>query len=102
MTGSAATTRATWALQSSWQAGYVANLTVSSTQPRQGWTVRWSDPSATSVMSAWGMRCTVASGTITCTGSDFGAALVPGTPVQAGLQVVTSGPAPVTPRLTVS
>lgn len=101
-TGSAATTRAVWQLQSSWQAGYVANLTVTSTQPRQGWTVRWSDPSATSVMSSWGMRCAVASGTITCTGSEFGATLVPGTPVQAGLQVVTKGAAPVSPRLTVS
>jgi endoglucanase len=64
--------------------------------------VRWSDPSATSVSNAWGMTCSIAAGSITCRGADFGAALQPGTPVQAGVQVVTSGPAPTRPTLSVS
>ena len=94
--------RAGWQTQSSWQGGYVAVLTMSSDQARQGWTVRWADARATSVMSAWGMTCSVAAGDVTCRGADFGATLVPGTRVQVGVQVVTSGPAPVNPVLVVS
>jgi len=100
--GSAATTHVTWATQSTWDTGYVANLQVTSDLPRRGWTVRWADASATSVMNAWGMTCSIADGAVTCTGDGFGADLQPGQPVQAGLQVVTTGPAPTDPRLEIS
>ena len=100
--GSADGTTAEWRLQSQWSGAYVAELSVSSEQARQGWTVSWPDAAATSVVSAWGMTCTTAGGTVTCTGAGWAADLAPGQPVRVGLQVATTGTAPSAPVLTVS
>ncbi|MGI3786590.1 MAG: cellulose binding domain-containing protein [Janthinobacterium lividum] len=77
-------------------------MTVSSAQPRQGWTVSWPDTAATSVVNAWGMTCSTQAGTVTCTGADWGDGLAPGHPVRVGVQVATPGTAPAAPLLTVS
>lgn len=42
------------------------------------WTISWSSPGATQVVNAWGMSCTVASGSIACTGKDWAYALAAG------------------------
>jgi endoglucanase len=89
-----------WQLQSSWQAGYVAQLTVSSRTPKTGWRISWPDRSATGVVNAWGMRCAVQSGVLACSGSDWAAALAPGRPQHVGLQVATTGAAPAAPVIT--
>lgn len=90
-----------WQLQSSWQSGYVAQLTVSSATPRTGWRISWPDRSATSVVNAWGMTCAQAAGVVTCTGADWARTLTPGQQQHVGLQVATSGAASVRPVLTV-
>ena len=79
----------------------VAELSVSSDQARQGWTVSWPDPTATSVVNAWGMTCSTQAGTLTCTGAGWGGDLVPGQPVRVGVQVATPGTPPSAPTLTV-
>nr|WP_232530974.1 cellulase family glycosylhydrolase [Microlunatus antarcticus] len=101
-TGTADGTTADWKVQSSWPGGYVAELTVSSEQARQGWTVSWPDAEASSVVNAWGMTCTDAAGTISCSGDGWGGDLRPGQPVRVGVQVATPGTAPTAPTLTVS
>jgi endoglucanase len=93
---------AAWQLQSAWPGGYVAQITVSSTAARTGWRVSWPDPAATSVVNAWGMTCSPAAGALTCTGSDWARSLAPGQPQHVGLQVATSGDAPVLPHLALS
>ena len=90
-----------WHLQSAWQSGYVAELTVADRAPRTGWSVSWRDASVTSVVNAWGMSCRPAAGTVTCVGADWARTLLPGQPQHVGLQVVSSGTAPVAPALTV-
>lgn len=92
---------ATWMLQSAWQDGYVAEFSVSASRAVAGWTISWSSPGATQVVNAWGMSCTVASGSITCTGKDWAGALAAGQSVRVGLQVAAAS-APVSPRLTVA
>ncbi len=92
---------AAWHLQSGWQGGYVAELTVSSGTPRTGWHVAWRDPSVTSVVNAWGMSCRPAAGIVTCDGADWARTLVPGQPQHVGLQVVTTGTAPAAPALAI-
>lgn len=98
----AGATQATWNVQSSWPGGYVAELEVSASAARQGWTVRWPDAAATSVVNAWGMTCSTGDGAISCSGADWGADLEPGRPVRVGLQVATPGSAPAAPVLRVS
>ncbi|WP_368499076.1 cellulase family glycosylhydrolase [Herbiconiux sp. A18JL235] len=101
-TAAPAGVQASWQLQSSWGDGYVADLVVRSTGTTSSWTATWSDPAATSVVNAWGMSCTVKPKvSITCTGSDWAAALAPGQEVRVGLQVA-SATAPASPTLTVT
>jgi len=88
-------------LQSAWQDGYVAEFSVSASRAVAGWTISWSSPGATQVVNAWGMSCTVASGSIACTGKDWAGALAAGQSVRVGLQVAAAS-APVSPRLTVA
>lgn len=88
-------------LQSAWQDGYVAELTVTASRPVGGWTISWSSPQATQVVNAWGMSCAVGSGSISCTGKDWAGALAPGQSVRVGLQVA-AGSAPTNPSLTVT
>lgn len=89
-----------WTVTSAWNAGYVAQLQVSSSTAQDHWSVSWADPHATSVVNSWGMRCTVGSGRISCTGDAWAQALRPGQTWTVGLQVATSGPAPKAPALT--
>jgi len=93
---------AIWILQSSWNAGYVANFVVKPTGAKvTGWKVSWADPGASSIANAWGMSCTVGGGRITCTGTDWAAAITPGSSVQVGLQVNGNGTAPANPTITI-
>jgi endoglucanase len=88
-----------WQLTSAWNGGYVAQLQVSAGTDRSSWRIRWPDPAATSIANAWGMRCSVADGVITCTGDDWAAAIPAGQTRHVGLQVNSSGPAPIAPQV---
>jgi endoglucanase len=89
-----------WTLQSSWDAGYVAQLSISARRPVRGWSVSWRDPGAVSVVNAWGMRCSVSRPVVHCTGSDWAATIATGGARTVGLQLAHQGPAPTRPRLT--
>jgi endoglucanase len=93
---------ADYQLQSSWGQGYVAQLAVSSSTGRNGWTISWADADATSVANAWGMTCTVAAGRVTCTGADWGKTIPAGGTVDVGVQLNDPGTAPADPPLTLS
>ena len=89
-------------MQNSWSAGYVAEFLVTGTTGVKGWTVTWPDTKATSIVNAWGMTCTLKAKTsITCTGSDWAAAVPAGQTARVGVQV-GAGAAPVSPTLTVT
>ncbi|MFC3294931.1 glycoside hydrolase family 5 protein [Clavibacter michiganensis subsp. insidiosus] len=92
---------ATWQPGGSWSSGYVADLDVTAKSAVAGWTVSWASPGTTSVGNSLGMRCTAASGTVTCTGADWAGALSAGHTVHVGLQA-GGGPAPASPQLTVT
>ncbi|MFT2750954.1 cellulase family glycosylhydrolase [Clavibacter sp. Sh2036] len=92
---------ATWQPGGSWSSGYVADLDITAKSAVSGWTVSWASPGTTSVGNSWGMRCGVASGTVTCTGADWAGALSAGQTVHVGLQAA-GGPAPSAPQLTVT
>jgi len=93
---------ATWNLQSSWDAGYVAEVLVTGTTGVTGWSVTWPDATATGIVNAWGMSCTVTVRTsVTCTGADWAGPVAAGQTVRAGVQVTASGaPAAATLGLT--
>lgn len=95
------TVTATWQPGGSWSSGYVADFDVTAKAAVSGWTVSWASPGTTSVGSSWGMRCIAASGTVTCTGADWAAALSAGQTVHVGLQA-GGGPAPSSPQLTLT
>jgi endoglucanase len=97
VTGTGAT--AAFSLQSSWGAGYVAEILVTGTSGVPGWTVTWADPTVTGIVNAWGMTCSVAVKTsVTCTGADWAGAVAAGQTVRPGVQVTASG-APAAPKL---
>jgi endoglucanase len=86
-------------LQSSWGAGYVAEILVTGTSGVSGWTVTWADPTVTGIVNAWGMTCSVAVKTsVTCTGADWAGTVAAGQTVRPGVQVTASG-APAAPKL---
>lgn len=90
-----------WTLQSAWNAGYVADVTVSARQAVGTWSISWPDSGAISVAGAWGMTCTVSGGRVRCTGADWAKTIPAGSSVQVGLQVNGNGQAPRTPVVTV-
>lgn len=92
---------AAWALQSTWDEGYVAELKVTNTGGSTGWTASWSDPGATAVVNAWGMRCELAAGVITCTGADWGTYIAPGQTITVGAQVQSTS-TPTAPAVTLT
>jgi endoglucanase len=89
-----------WQLSSAWNSGYVAQLQVSAGADHSSWRIHWPDPAATSIANAWGMRCSVADGVITCDGADWAAAIPAGQTRSVGLQVNSPGPAPIAPQVT--
>jgi endoglucanase len=99
--GASASLTASWQLQSEWEAGYVAEVSVANQGASTGWSISWSDPGATSVVSAWGMDCRVDAGTVTCTGTQWAAFVAQGQTVTAGVQVASTT-SPGTPALTVT
>ncbi|HYI55457.1 MAG TPA: cellulase family glycosylhydrolase, partial [Microlunatus sp.] len=88
-----------WRVSSAWSGGYVAEITLRSSSGRTAWSLSYADPAVRSVVNAWGMTCQVADGRVTCTGTDWAAAVPAGGQRVVGLQVVTSGDAPAAPRL---
>ena len=91
---------AEWRPQTSWDAGYVVELDVTSTTGANGWSVSWSDPSVTGISHSWGMTCSfVERLSITCTGDDWGALLAAGQTQRVGVQVAAST-IPESPSLT--
>lgn len=92
--------QAKWILQSSWNGGYVANVEVKATKNVNGWTVSFPDPGATKVVNSWGMKCSIFSGIVTCTGSDWTTKLTANQTYNVGMQV-DSKKAPVSPSLVV-
>ncbi|MBX0298731.1 cellulase family glycosylhydrolase [Cryobacterium sp. 1639] len=90
---------AIWNLQSSWGAGYVAEVLVTGTTGVKGWSATWPDTTATGIVNAWGMTCTVKVKTsVSCTGTGWAGPVAAGQTVRAGVQVSGSG-APSAPRL---
>jgi endoglucanase len=100
-TTAASSLHATWRRET-WPSGYVAHVTVTSRVGTKHWTARWADPTATSVVSSWGMRCSVAGGQVTCRGSDWAQRIPARSTVKVGVQVARSGPAHAQPKLLVS
>ncbi|MCS5733661.1 cellulase family glycosylhydrolase [Herbiconiux daphne] len=98
-TGSLGDLSASWALQSEWQAGYVAEVSVTNSGGSSGWSVSWPDPNATVVVNSWGMDCAVKAKTVTCTGTDWARYVAPGETVTAGVQLDSTS-APRAPVLT--
>ncbi|MHA7155032.1 cellulase family glycosylhydrolase [Arthrobacter sp. TMN-50] len=100
-TGSTAVT-AQWSLQSSWDGGYVANISVKAARDVKTWSVTFSDPNVISVANSWGVKCTsVTKKSVTCVGSDWTQSLRKGQGVSVGLQVNAAEP-PVKPTVTVT
>jgi endoglucanase len=100
-TGPAGTLTSAWALQSTWDEGYVAELKVTNTGGSTGWTASWADPGATAVVNSWGMTCTLAAGVITCAGADWGTYIAPGQTVTVGAQVQSTS-TPTNPAVTLA
>ena len=76
-----------------WGQGYVANVVVTAASHQSGWTASWTSPTATGIVNAWGMDCSLAGSTITCDGAGWAASLSPGQTMTVGLQVAaTSAP----------
>lgn len=92
---------ATWNLQSSWNAGYVADVTVSAPTAVAAWSISWADPGASSVVNAWGMACTVGGGRISCSGADWAKSIPAGGTARVGLQVAGRGQPPRAPAIAV-
>ncbi|WP_291037610.1 cellulase family glycosylhydrolase [Herbiconiux sp.] len=92
---------AVWALQSEWENGYVTEISVTNAGASSGWSISWPDAGATSVVSAWGMDCSVASGVVTCRGAQWAAFVAPGQTVTAGVQVASTT-SPGTPDFTLT
>ena len=92
---------ATWIPQSAWGEGYVAELSLTASGAVKRWTVSFDAPGTTAVTSAWGMSCAVSGTKVTCTGSDWAAALGAGQSVRVGLQASATA-APKAPKLSVS
>ncbi|MEV7875220.1 cellulase family glycosylhydrolase [Microbacterium sp. NPDC089188] len=98
---SATSLSATWVPQSAWGEGYVAELSLTAGAAVKSWSVSFEAPGTSAVTSAWGMSCSVAGITVTCTGSDWAAALAPGQSVRVGFQAAATT-APTAPTLRVS
>jgi endoglucanase len=81
---------AVWALQSEWESGYVTEISVTNVGAASGWSISWPDAGATSIVSAWGMDCSVASGVVTCRGAQWAAFVAPGQTATAGVQVAST------------
>ena len=92
----------TWKLQSSWNTGYVANITVATKTGTAGWKVSWPDTHATRIASAWGMTCSIKKGvSITCASASYASAIPAGGSVEVGVSV-DSTTAPARPALKVT
>lgn len=76
-------------------------MVITSSVAIKGWTVSWTDANATKITNSWGMKCSLASKTITCTGADYGTALAAGQTRTLGLQVDAKKP-PAAEALTVT
>ncbi|MET0863659.1 MAG: cellulose binding domain-containing protein, partial [Nakamurella sp.] len=95
-----AAVHASWQLQTSWPAGYVAQLVISAPSTAvTGWTVSWPDPHAISVANSWGMHCSQTASVVNCTGADWATTVPAGGSVTVGLQVSNDGIAPLAPVL---
>lgn len=90
---------ADWRVVSAWESGYIAEITVGSATDRTGWTLRYEDRLATSVVGSWGMACAVEAGAVRCRGADWATTLPGGGTRTVGLQVATTGAPPADPRL---
>ncbi|XAS63281.1 cellulase family glycosylhydrolase [Micrococcaceae bacterium Sec5.8] len=91
---------ATWKATSSWNGGYVATIEATGRRIAPSWSVSWRDPNVTKVVNSWGVNCTIVPKvSVTCTGSDWAATILPGLKRTAGVQL-ESLKAPVNPVLT--
>ncbi|MDD1476891.1 cellulase family glycosylhydrolase [Arthrobacter sp. H16F315] len=91
---------ATWKATSSWNGGYVASLEATGLRIASSWSVSWKDPNVTKVVNSWGVKCTIVpKASVSCTGSDWAASILPGLKRTAGVQL-DSLKAPVNPVLT--
>ena len=97
------TLAASWEPQSSWGEGYTVNvkLTAAGTAVK-GWTVQWPDRRATAIRNSWGTSCDVGNGIIVCVATDWGVYVPTGGSVSVGVQVTSTGGAPVEPTLSVT
>ncbi|MEV7424410.1 MULTISPECIES: endo-1,4-beta-xylanase [unclassified Streptomyces] len=88
----------TYGVQSQWNTGFTANVTVrnTGTSPVSGWTVRWTWPSGQSVSSAWNATVTQSGTQVTAVNASHNAAIAAGGSVDFGFNGAWSGanPAP--------
>ncbi|WP_434156600.1 cellulase family glycosylhydrolase [Clavibacter nebraskensis] len=90
---------ATYKLDGSWPTGYTSELVITAKSAVSSWTVSWDSPGITAVTNSWGMKCTVASSRITCTGDGWAAKIPAGQTMHVGLNVAGTQ-APSNPVLT--
>lgn len=91
---------ATWNATSAWNGGYVASMEATGVRAASSWSISWKDPNVTKVVNSWGVKCTIVPKvSVTCTGSDWAASILPVQKRTAGVQL-DSLKAPVNPVLT--
>jgi cellulase/cellobiase CelA1 len=84
---------ATYSVASTWDTGYIVDVTVANTgtAPVNGWTVSWQIANGEQFVGVWNADCRVAGATVTCKAKDYNATLGPGTTTSFGLQASTTG-----------
>ncbi|SCF77738.1 endo-1,4-beta-xylanase (glycosyl hydrolase family 10) [Streptomyces sp. MnatMP-M17] len=83
----------TYAVQSQWNTGFTANVTVrnTGTSPVNGWSLRWTWPSGQSVTQAWNATVTQSGAQATAVNAAHNAAIAPGGSATFGFNGAWSG-----------
>ncbi|WP_328498092.1 endo-1,4-beta-xylanase [Streptomyces sp. NBC_00414] len=83
----------TYAVQSQWNTGFTAQVTVrnTSTSAVDGWQLAWSWPAGQSVTQAWNATVTQSGSAVTASNASYNAAIAPGATVTFGFNGSWSG-----------
>ena len=80
--------RVSYATQSEWPGGFVANLTLTNTgtSPVNGWTLRFTFPGDQRITSAWNATVSASGQAVTATNAGYNGTLAPGANTSFGFQ----------------
>lgn len=86
--GGVAACRVSYATQSEWPGGFVANLTLTNTgtSPVNGWTLRFTFPGDQRITSAWNATVSASGQAVTATNAGYNGTLAPGANTSFGFQ----------------